>query len=103
VNSKSVDRLYQSPDIFNRAMNCCLELLFESWRRYLVKFVWQPYYRCAPATCRFQRGAEERPERREIVVFSQDKGTADVIRAYPFLRGSLYGINAVRIAESRSH
>jgi len=39
----------------------------------------------------------------KTIVFSQDKGTADVIRSYPFLRGSLYGINAVRIAESRDH
>jgi serpin B len=38
-----------------------------------------------------------------IIVFSQDKGTADVIRSYPFLRGSLHGINAERIAESRGH
>ncbi len=39
----------------------------------------------------------------KIIVFSQDRGTADVTRTYPFLRGSLYGINAVRIAESRGH
>ena len=39
----------------------------------------------------------------KTIVFSQDKGTADLIRSYPFLRGSLYGINAVRIADSRGH
>lgn len=36
----------------------------------------------------------------KTIVFSQDKGTADVIRSYPFLRESLHGINAVRIAEN---
>jgi hypothetical protein len=56
-----------------------------------------------------QRAAEFNAEQQRdlqganMIVFSPEKSAADIIRSYPFLRGSLYGINTVRIAESRGH
>jgi hypothetical protein len=60
-----------------------------------------------PGETQWKRAAEfhERQEKllqvAENVVFSQDKSTADALQSYRFLNGSLNGINAVRLAESR--
>ena len=48
----------------------------------------------------FHERQQKLVEGSETIAFSQSRGTADLIRAYPFLRVSLDGLNTVHIAKS---
>jgi serpin B len=48
----------------------------------------------------FKAAQQKRMQGAENLVFSGDRSTADILRSYPFLNGSLKGVNAVRIAQS---
>jgi serpin B len=52
---------------------------------------------------KYKEAQQERMQGAENIVFSGDRSTADIIRSYPFLNGSLKGVIAVRIAESRGN
>jgi serpin B len=49
---------------------------------------------------KYKEAQQKRMQGAENIVFSGDRSTADIIRSYPFLNGSLKGVNAVRLARS---
>src|SRR5271156_134879 len=53
------------------------------------------------ATLSYEEAQQKRMQGAENIVFSGDRSTTDIIKSYPFLKGSLNGVNAVRIAESK--
>jgi len=52
---------------------------------------------------KYKEAQQKRMQGAENIVFSGDRSTADIIKSYPFLSGSLKGVIAVRIAESRGN